>query len=140
MTELEKGRSGSAHLSQERVEHRTWIGGRIITLLSHYWRDDDPVELTGALGKDWADVLEGLPKDAIQSAAVKYLRENPRKRPTPGAIYEMAREFLPRRPVRKSADVISIVPEPERISAERAAQIMKEVGFSPRSFGGPDDE
>ena len=85
-------------------------------------------------------MLEGLPKDAIQSAAVKYLRENPRKRPTPGAIYEMAREFLPRRPVRKSADVISIVPEPERVSAERAAEIMKEVGFRPRSFGGPEDE
>lgn len=67
-----------------------------MTLLSHYWRDDDPVELTAAIGQDWADVLEGLPQPVIQQACIRYQREEPRRKPTPGAIYAIARDLMPR--------------------------------------------
>lgn len=67
-----------------------------MTLLSHYWREDDPVELTAAIGRDWALVLEGLPQDIIERACLRYLRNEPRRKPTPGAIYEMARNMMPR--------------------------------------------
>ena len=54
------------------------------------------MELTAAIGKDWADVLEGLPQEALEAACRKYLRNEPRRKPTPGAIYELAREAIPR--------------------------------------------
>jgi hypothetical protein len=54
------------------------------------------VELTAALGRDWADVLEGLSQDAIQKAAIQYQRNEPRRKPTPAAIYALAKEFMPR--------------------------------------------
>lgn len=116
---------------QERQSKREWVLGRIATLLSHYWRDDDPSELTEAIARDWADILEGMSQDAISKACTAYLRNEPRRKPTPGAIYELAREFTPR-PV-----VVSRTPEPERerISAERAAEIMAEVGFRPKRMG-----
>lgn len=101
------------------------------TLLSHYWREDDPSELNEALGRDWADILEGMTQDAISKACTAYLRDEPRRKPSPGAIYALAREFTPR-------PVVVSQPEPERekISAERAAEIMAEVGFKPQRFGG----
>jgi hypothetical protein len=113
------------------VEHREWIAGRALTLLSHYWRADDPVELTAAIGKDWADVLEGMPRDAIQKAAIQFQRDEPKRKPTPAAIYALAKVFIPK-PVRVET------PEPvrERVTAERAAQIMAEAGFRPKRFGG----
>lgn len=105
MTNLPSNQNASTHLSQERAEHREWIGGRSITLLSHYWRHDDPVELTAAIGADWADVIEGLPQDFIQRACVKYMRDEPRRKPTPGAIYQIALEDMPKpelAPMRKT--------------------------------------
>ena len=117
-------------MSAERVEHREWIGGRALTLLSHYWRDDDPVELTGAIGRDWADVLEGLPQDAIQKACIQYQRDEPRRKPTPGAIYQVARAMMPRpvtvsdaRPMTAEENAAYLDKmDRERINPERAAQ------------------
>lgn len=95
MENLPEAKSASTPSLPERGEHREWIGGRAITLLSHYWRDDDPTELTAAIGQDWADVLEDIPQEYIQRACLRYQRENPRRKPTPGAIYELARAAMP---------------------------------------------
>jgi hypothetical protein len=119
---------------EERYNHREWIGGRALTLLNHYWRDDDPVELTAAIGADWADVLEGLPREYLQWACVQYQRDEPRRKPTPGAIYKLARGRMP-----KTRLVVD--PEPEReppATAEQAQAICEEYGYSPKRFGGND--
>jgi hypothetical protein len=112
--------------------------GRIATLLSHYWREDDPSELNEAMGRDWADILEGIPQDALAKACTAYLRSEPRRKPTPGAIYALARSFIP------APKLVHRAPEPapvrERPSAERANEIMIEAGFRPKRFGGPSDE
>ena len=115
----------------ERAEHREWIGGRAVTLLAHYWRENDPVQLTAAIGKDWADVLEGLPQEAIQRACVQYQREEPRRKPTPGAIYQLARKAMP---------TPRAVPQPEperepRVTGEAATEICIAAGFTPRRMG-----
>ena len=117
---------------EARVEHRTWIGGRVLTLLNHYWREDDPAEMTAAIGADWADVLEGLPQDAIQKACVRYMRENSYK-PKPADIYQLAREFMPRPAVVPSTRV----PEPkkERCDPETAQAICEAAGYTPKRFG-----
>lgn len=119
---------------QERKDHRTWIGGRVITLLSHYWRDDDPVELTEAIGADWADVLEGLPQEYIQRACVQYQREEPRKKPTPGAIYGIAKGMMPKPAPVRSIDESQIPRSEPRVTAEQARDILAEVGFKPKRF------
>jgi hypothetical protein len=96
MNELQKAQNGFAPSSAERTEHRTWIKGRAATLLSHYWREDDDPALLAAIGKDWADVLEGIPAEYIQRACIQYQRDEPRRKPTPGAIYETARALMPK--------------------------------------------
>lgn len=119
---------------EERKSHREWIGGRVVTILSHYWRDDDDDALTGAIAADWADVLEGLPRDAIQKACIQYQREEPRKKPTPGAIYALARAHMPRPKVVYSEPA----PEPakERCDPKVAQAICEAAGFTPKRFGG----
>lgn len=115
---------------QGRAEHREWIGGRALTLLSHYWRDDDPIELTAAIGQDWADVLEGVPREIIQRACIMYQRDEPRRKPTPGAVYQIAMSIMPRpsvvrndrpeTPEEKQAYIESTARD--RIDPERKAQ------------------
>ena len=115
------------------MAHREWIGGRILTILSHYWREDDPVELTAAIGADWADVLQGLPRDCIQRACIQYQQDEPRRKPTPGAIYQLAKSYMPKP---------ALVPRPEpertepRVTKEQADAILAGAGFAPKRFGG----
>jgi len=138
MANLQEVKSFSGPSLQERQSRREWILGRIATLLGHYWREDDPSELNEAMGRDWADILEGMPQDAIAKACMAYLRSEPRRKPSPGAIYALARDYMPR------PTVVHRAPEPEpvreRMTAERAAEIMAEVGFRPQKFGGASDE
>ena len=135
--ELQKVNAESARGLQERQLRREWIAGRILTLLSHYWREDDPSAMDEAIARDWADILEGMPQDAIAKACRRYLTDEPRRKPTPGAIYALAREYMPR-PV-----IVHRAPEPEperqKVTPERAAEIMAEVGYRPQRFGGTDD-
>lgn len=116
------------------MAHREWIGGRAVTLLSHYWRDDDPVELTAAIGADWADVLEGLPGEFIQKACIRYQREEPRRKPTPGAIYQMARQMMPRL---KSVPSAAAPPpaDPPRCDPKVAQEICERAGYTAKKFG-----
>jgi len=115
-----------------------------MTLLSHYWRDDDPVELTAAIGRDWADVLEGLPQEYIQRAAIRFQQQNGKRKPTPSAIYEIARDLMPapfavvNAWVQKPEPYIALsVPVEER--RRSAAEIMEKAGFRPKTFGGVAD-
>ena len=136
MTDIQRAPKRSAPSLAERTEHRTWIKGRAATLLAHYWREDDDPALLAAMGKDWADVLEGLPQEIIQRACIQYQRDEPRRKPTPGAVYEIAMQLMPRpkqvridhtTPMRDPADVVT---------PEKAEAILREVGFRPKKFGG----
>lgn len=130
--EIQKANAESSLGLRERQLRREWIAGRILTLLSHYWREDDPSAMDEAIARDWADILEGMPQDAIAKACRRYLTEEPRRKPTPGAIYALAREYVPRPVIVARSEP---EPERERMSAERAAEIMAEVGFRPKKFG-----
>lgn len=76
-----------AFLAAPSVE---WISGRIATLMVHYFVADMPVALAGAVLHDWVDILGDLPQHAIAEACRKWLRLEPRKRPTPGDIRALA--------------------------------------------------
>jgi len=105
-----------------------------VTLLCHYWRDDDDETLTSAIAADWADVLEGIPKEAIRKACIRYQREEPRRKPTPGAIYQMARAAMPRPQIVRPQPVSE--PEKERCDPKVAQRLCEEAGYTPKRFGG----
>lgn len=140
MQNLPEATSSSTHSLPDRFPHRLWILGRIATLLGHYWREDDPAEMTEAMGRDWADILEGLPQSAIASACMDYLRDQPKRKPTPGAIYALAREKIPRpASVTPVLRIVDYQAGRERVTAEAAAEIMKHAGFKPKKMGNFDE-
>lgn len=73
---------------------KSWISGRVATLMAHYYTPDMPQALAGAVLRDWADLLAEFPGHAIQEAAQKWLRTETRKRPTPGDIREMCQRLV----------------------------------------------
>lgn len=130
-------KAASAHSLRAHQAHREWIAGRIATLLSHYWRDDDPIELLTAMAADWVEVMAGMPQQAVQQACVQYLRNEPRRRPTPGAILELARMAMPLPVIVRH---VVAMPEPKRevLTKEQREAIMQEVGFRPKQYRGDD--
>jgi len=109
-----------------------WLAGRITTLLSHYYTPDIPATLSEAAMVDWLAVLDGLPTDDIERACMDYLREEPRRRPTPGDIRQ--RVLAKRAWAEKyRAPVVQIdAPSRERVTPEAANAILAEAGFRPR--------
>lgn len=105
----------------ERAQHREWIGGRIFTLLSHYFRPNDPIVLTSAIGKDWADVLESLSAAAIQSACIKWQQTDTRRKTTPSDIYSLAFEIEGKQAIVAAAEVTSAGSLVEPNSVEQTA-------------------
>ena len=128
-------KTASTHSLRAHQAHRDWIAGRIATLLSHYWRDEDPIELLTAMAADWVEVMAGMPQRAVQQACVQYLRNEPRRRPTPGAILELARMAMPLPVIVRQ---VVAMPEPKRevITKEQRDAIMQEVGFRPKQYRG----
>ena len=116
-------------------QHREWIAGRIATLLSHYWRDDDPMELLTAMAADWVEVLAGMPQAAVQQACVQYLRNEPRRRPTPGSILELARLAMPA-PAIVRAFAAGPGPIRDVVTKAQREAIMTEIGFRPKQLRG----
>jgi hypothetical protein len=117
----------------EALAHRLWIAGRIATLLSHYWRADDPDEILEANMRDWCDVLERFSQGSIQRASLRWLAESAGRKPTPGCIAAMARESMPRPVMIQSYSA----PVEHRVPAtkEEAEAIMAEFGFRVRKMG-----
>jgi hypothetical protein len=107
----------------------------VATLLSHYWRSDDPPELIEAIVRDWCDVLEHLPQDVIQRAVLQHIA-SPNGKPKPGDIRSLAQDLMP------APKVVQFhrSPEPvrEKVTADKRAEILAAAGFAPRKFGGRD--
>lgn len=70
-----------------------WIASRIGTLLDHYYQPGQTPEATEAAMVDWIRLLSGLPKSSISAACDGYLRDQPRRRPTPGDIANRAKSI-----------------------------------------------
>lgn len=74
-------------------KHAAWIAGRVQVLLSHYFQPDNPAEVQEAALDDWVAALIAFPRQAIEHACGAYLRDQPRRRPTPGDIRAKAQAF-----------------------------------------------
>lgn len=88
--------------SENDGRHAAWIAGRIQTLLSHYFQPDAPMEVQEAALGDWVEVMAHFSRQAIESACGSYLRDQPRRRPTPGDILRRCNAYADDK--RKTAD------------------------------------
>ena len=122
------GRGALEKDTQKGSEHASWISGRIETLLSHYFQPESPTEVKDAALDDWVDALSIFPQPAIEYACRTYLRNQPRRRPTPGDIRAAALNETAR-----SAPMAIEAPEPRRdvVTPEAAARILAAAGFTP---------
>lgn len=86
------------------------------------------------MASDWVEVLAGMPQPAVQQACIQYLRNEPRRKPTPGAILEMARIAMPAPAIVRP--FAAPHPEPKRdvVTKQQREAIMSEVGFRPKQF------
>lgn len=105
-------------------------------LLSHYFRPDDEQQLIEAQIEDWVSMLKGYPQDAISHAVASYMRDQPRRKPTPGDIANRASTWVGiHMPPPKAPEVEQ--PRRDVLTAEQADAIMAEYGFSPRPHAEP---
>lgn len=133
MENLPSRATNSAPSLQERASHREWIGGAVFTLLQHYWRPDDPLEVTAAIAKDWVDILEPFPQAALEHARKSYLQAQPNRRPTPADIRNRAAAWVqhnvPKRAAGQEPQRLA-APERKPVDAETAQRLMAEAGFT----------
>ena len=104
------------------VSHREWIGGAVMTLLSHYWQDRDRDELVAdAALADWMDDLEPFPRSVVQ-AAIREWRQTSERRPTPAALRRLCLKHMPR-PVA----LPFVPPQRPRCSVEQARKNQRAI-------------
>lgn len=84
---------------------------------------------------DWMDTLQDYPLTEVRAACRAWVQDNPRRMPNEGDIRG---KILAARSKHVAALPKPTEPEEprERISAGRAAQIVAEAGFRPKTFGG----
>lgn len=133
-TDIKAKNNGSHELSKlqaARLSDRKWILGRIEVLLGDFYREDLGEVFGVAALMQWADVLEGLPHDAIDKGIIEYQRNGPRSqtthkliKPAAGDIYAFAKRFIP-----KPRIVVTQQPERERHipSPEEKARVQNMV-------------
>lgn len=120
-----------------------WCLARVAALLLPYYEKDTPQAVREMEAEDWREALGGFPRWAIERAVRWWKSDaNPdrRKRPLEGDIAARCRVEMNGVPsavqmleLRRTGRDFSQPQLPrERISAERAAEILAEAGLSPQ--------
>jgi len=131
-----------------RPAPRSWLLSRIAALLSHYFTASTDARVVEAMADDWAATLSNYPAWAVADACRWWISaENERHRfkPLPGEIstrcmheterLRLAKLLIARFDAANGAALpVFTAPEQprERVTAERAADILRDVGFSPK--------
>ena len=115
-----------------------WISARVAALLSPYYEKDTPQGAREMEARDWEQALSGFPQWAIERS-VRWWKSDAnadrRKRPLEGDIVARCRVEMDG--VASASKVLEMKqrgiehkPEPrEKMTADRAAEIMRDVGF-----------
>lgn len=123
--------------SQDLNRHRAAIAVELEVMARKYdrfgWDRDRGSQAHDRLMLDWMDALHDYPLDEIQAACRACVQENPNRMPNEGHVLAA---ILKARAAKVKRMPRLVEPEPERkpVSAERAAEILKDAGFAPRRF------
>lgn len=105
-----------------------------------YWKDGIDKKLKAAVLADWADKLEDWTVDQVRWGLRKWRASNPNKKPNPDHIEPLLKAERGRVEVaRIKARGEWQKSEPKKgkpLTAEEAAAISREYGFSVKTFGG----
>lgn len=98
-------------------------------MLSAYFQPHEAEDVRAGQLAWWCDELQDWTREQIVWAFRKWNRDNPRLRPTPGDVVAIMKEARGRK---IAAALPKPEPEPvrEKISPERAKEILAAVGFS----------
>lgn len=82
---------------------------------------------------DWMDALQDYPMDEIRAACRAAVMADPKSMPNEGHIIA---QIMKARAVFVASHRLLAKPEPEiqRVSKERAAEILADAGFKPKTF------
>ena len=124
---------------------KKWITGRIAALLLQYFQGEISERMMRVIAADWCHEMQEFPAWAIAKSVRWYIsRINPdrRRKPLPGDISDIAQRelgpiFAAKDAIRRfdQGVVLRIEEAPaERMSKERAEEIMDEVGVTVKKF------
>ena len=123
--------------SHDFRKHRAMVAVELEVLAKKFdrfgWERDRGQPAHDRQLSDWMDALSDFTLPEIQAACRQAVSNNPDKMPNEGHIRRIVLKN------RKGATVPVSQPEEPReppCSPERAAEIMQEVGFQPKRFGG----
>lgn len=119
---------------QERVDHRQKIAFEVEVILHSYWQSSPPPAIKAGILADWCDALDDWTQEQVVWSLRKWRNDNPDKRPNPGHILAICKNARGRRIAKEMAQKQKTEPAPraDRITAERAAEIVREAGIGVR--------
>lgn len=125
---------GQSLTRQDRSKHRAWIGVRVEAMLDPYWNNRPSDVVKAEMMREWMDGLDGFTETEIRTACDAWNQDPDNGKPRVGHIIRAIR----RERVRLERRASPAPPElpKERITAERAAEICADAGFTPKRFDG----
>ncbi len=124
---------------QDLAQHRAMVAVELEVLAKKMdrfgWERDRNSPAHDRIIVDWMDALQDYPLDEIRAACREAVKARPNSMPNEGHIVG---EIMKARAafVQLNRPLPKPEPERQRPSAERANEILAEVGFRPKSFGG----
>ena len=125
--------------SRALAQHRAVVAVELEVLAKKMdrfgWERDRNSPAHDRLVIDWMDALQDYPLDEIRAACREAVKAKPNAMPNEGHIIAKimeARALF----VRLAPKVQVQEPIRERVSAERTAEIMADIGFRAKTFGG----
>lgn len=124
--------------SQDLAKHRAMVAVELEVMAKKFdrfgWERDRGSMAHDRLISDWMDALHDYPLSEVQAACARWVRDNPNRMPNEGHIVQNI-QFARRAAVRDREATAPVSPRPRRMSAQRANEILQEVGFEPKRFG-----
>lgn len=119
-----------ASKTQRDIErHHVWLAARVEALLDNYWQTRPSAAVLAITTADWIDALDQYTPKEVTEACRRYLSgPDCKRKPKPGQIRSLCAALRPPAPAQQPE------PERERITPERADEIVKSAGFAPKRF------
>lgn len=121
------------------VSHREHIAFEVLVILDGYWEKQPPADVKAGILADWCDSLQDWSREQVVWALRKWRNDNPDKRPNPGHILGIMKDKRGQRIAAEKYEARkTLPPPPPRVTADRTAEILAEIGFKVNRIEGTD--